>query len=174
MNFALLCAVVAVVAVALYIRSYFAYPQDTTILQTSMPDFNFDQVLQKQLLVVDDTQTTNDIAILCEGWFRFNWRNRFELVGSDTWHRNRYKYLILQAGEATGDDSVSDVTEVFFFPASNKNVGPDQSPAEGENVLAIQLSPGQSVIVPLHWRYIIPDGHAVHCVGIHDVISYFM
>lgn len=167
MNFLVVCAVITIAVLAIYLRSYFTYPKNTSILQTSMKDFRFDQVLQKQLLVIEDTKCTKDVDIICEAWFRFNAITRFDLMGSDVWHTNRYKYVILQA---------HDSGEVFFFPASNRNIDEKGVPLEGENVLAIQMSAGQSVIVPLRWRYMIPIeySHTIKCVGIHDIISYFL
>ena len=136
-----------------------------------MREFKFDQLLQKQLLVIEDTKNGKDVDVICEAWFRFNSLTRFDLIGSDVWHVNRYKYLVLQAGQGG---------EVFFFPASNSNVDDKGIPIEGENVLAIQMSAGQSVIVPLRWRYMIPVEHEpannveIKCIGIHDIVSYFL
>ena len=165
MSYVTLALVIALVVLALYVRSYYTYPETTAILQTSMSDFSFDQVLQKQLLVIDDTHSTKDVDIICEAWFRLNYIIRFELTGCDAWYQNRFKYLIMQAHD--------DDTEVFFFPPGNTNIDADGAPEENENVVAIQMSAHQSVIVPLHWRYMIPVGAHLSCIGIHDLITYF-
>ena len=132
-------------------------------MQTSLSQFQFDMVLQKQLLVIDDKHT--DIQVLRDAWFNMCMKVDFELVGSESWHFNRYKYLILQA---TKDG------EVLFFPAKNKNLDENGIPLSGENIIAIQVSHGQMIIVPLHWRYMIPLDMSVTCIGTHDVVTYFL
>jgi hypothetical protein len=159
-------SLVFTVIIALYVYSYYQYPKKTSILQTSMADFKFDAALQKQLLVIDDTKTPKDVDVLCEGWFRFNFTTRFDLKGSEIWHVNRYKWLILQATEGDG--------ELYFCPASNKSVTDDGAPQSDANIIALQLSAGQTVIVPLHYRYMVPIGMNVSCFGAHDVITYLL
>lgn len=155
---------IVIVIVAFYILSYYKYPDKTSILQTSLSQFKFEMVLQKQLLVIDDTQTK--LEVIRDAWFKFSIVSNFNLDGSETWHKNRYKYNIMQA--------ITD-GEILFFPAKKKSlIGQDGAPPSDENILSIKLSAGQVVIVPLHWYYLIPNEMSVQCMGVHDLITYVL
>jgi len=140
------------------------YPANTSILQTSVDEFRFDMLLQKQLLVIDDIVTSDTLQLFKDAWFKLSWVTPYSLHASDSWHTNRFKYNIMHASEEG---------EIIFFPASKKTkVGEDNAPLQDENVIAIQVAKGQVVIVPLHWRYMIPDNMHVNCMGVHDIITY--
>jgi len=117
------------VIVVFYIMSYYKYPEKTSILQTSLSQFKFEMVLHKQLLVIDDTLT--DLDVIRDAWFRLSIVSVFNLDGSDVWHKNRYKYNIMQA--------MTD-GEILFFPAKKKSlIGQDGAPVSDENILSIKL-----------------------------------
>jgi hypothetical protein len=155
---------IVIVLIIIYISSYYRYPQTTSILQTSVPQYNHDILLQKQLLVIDDVLA--NIDIVKEAWFSTNLITNFSMTGSETWNINRYKYMCMYA-MTNG--------ELFYFPASkNKHVGPDGAPLDNETVISINISAGQVVIVPRHYRYLIPENMNVQCLGIHDYVSYLL
>ena len=155
---------IIIVLIILYISSYYHYPQNTSILQTSVPQYNPDVLLQKQLLVIDDILA--NIDIVKEAWFSTNLSTRFSMTGSEIWNNNMYKYLCMYA--------MTD-GELFYFPASkNKRIGPDGAPLDDETIISINISAGQVVIVPRHYRYLIPEDMNVECLGIHDYVSYLL
>jgi hypothetical protein len=155
---------ILIALIVLYISSYYRYPQSTSILQTSVPQYNPDILLQKQLLVIDDTLANLDIVK--GAWFNTNLSTNFSMAGSEIWNINRYKYLCMYA--------MND-GELFYFPASkNKQVGPDGAPLDNETIISINISAGQVVIVPRHYRYLIPEDMNVQCLGIHDYVSYLL
>ena len=162
-----ICLIFVMILLALYIISFYRYPKNTSILQTSLNQLSFDALLQRQLLVIDDTKTLQDINDIVAIWFKYSIKHNFQLSGSDTWHKNRYKYLVIQAGTHGGD--------VYFYPPYNQQLGADGAPASNENVIAIRLSIGQSVVVPFHWKYMIPlNISEVQCIGIHDLVTYVL
>ena len=42
------------------------------------------------------------------------------------------------------------------------------------NLLAIQAKKGEIIIIPLHWSYLITNTLNVKCIGIHDLITFFL
>ena len=42
------------------------------------------------------------------------------------------------------------------------------------NLLAIQAKSGEILILPLHWYYYINNNLNVKCIGIHDLVTYFL
>ena len=159
----LVCSLIVIVLLSMYVKSYYKYPETIKILQTSFSQLTFDMFLHKQLLVIDDKNSNLDIVK--EAWFRFSINSYFDLGGSDVWHKNRYKYALIQAKQDG---------EIMFFPAKNKNIGEDGAPAPDENIIAINASKGQIIVVPLHWLYMIPPEMVVQCIGVHDVVSYLL
>jgi hypothetical protein len=45
-------------------------------------------------------------------------------------------------------------------------------PDPDETLLAIQISKGQLIILPFHWKYLINVN--VNCLGVNDLVSYFL
>ena len=158
---------VCICVIILYFSYYYRYPKKTSILQTSLNQFAFGILLEKQPVVIDNKDC--DLAEMKNAWFKINPSQTFSLNDSDMWHTNRYKYALIHASSAN--------TEVLLVNP-NKKLGPDGEPQEGENVVAIQLSRGQLLILPFKWHYIIPknNSQAINCeaLGVHDFVTYFL
>ena len=161
--------IIVALIIAFCIRSYYTYPQNSSILQTSLSQLSFEMLLEKQPLVIDDK--TCKLSVIEDAWFKFNSTDEFDLTGSPTWHTNRYKHCFIQVAHST--TSINSTTDVFIYPAS-KPLGLDNNPDQHEKLVAIRASPGQVVVVPFHWRYMIPEGVSVQCLGVHDWVTYFL
>lgn len=156
-------AAVLLAVLIFYVSYYYRHPTELTILQTTLRNFTFDILREKQPVVIQDHLVAlSDLAKL---WFSFNKVTEFDLGLSSpdapVWICNKYKYAVVQAGDAD--------MEVLISHASS-------SPADADAaVVAIQLKEGQAVIVPLHAHYAVcrdeKESANVHCLGVHDAIS---
>lgn len=151
--------ILCLVLIIIYIASYFRNPTDVNILQTSLRDFTFDMLREKQPIVIDDrVMVLDEIEKL---WFQPNITTQFRLTHSELWHKNKYKYIVLQA-EQEGD--------VYMYPVGKKMI--QGLPDTDETLLAVHLLPGQMLILPYRWWYHIPDRMVVSTIGVHDYITY--
>lgn len=148
----------------IYIYSYYKYPAKTQIIQTTMRNFNYDILLQKQPVIIDSADVNLDD--LRRRWFYLNIVNRATVAPSQEWHDNKYKYTVMQA---------NDKGEILLYPASKKmsSDGSASVPDPNESLLAIQISKGQLIILPFHWKYLVPD-ITVDCLVVNDLVSYFL
>lgn len=155
--------VVAFAAIlSLYIYSYYKYPAAVEVHQTSLHNFTFDMLRAKQPLVIDDRVVKlDDLQRL---WFSSNITKSFALMGGDAWHSNKFKYLIMHA-EQEGD--------IYLYPPGKKMVD-GNVPDPNESLLAVHLLPGQVLVIPYHWRYLIMQPMQVGCLGVHDYITYIL
>ena len=153
--------VICLVLIIIYIASYFRTPKDVHILQTSLKDFTFDMLREKQPIVIDDrVMVLDEIQKL---WFQPNITTQFRLTHSELWHKNKYKYIVLQA-EQEGD--------VYMYAPGKKMI--QGLPDTEETLLAVHLLPGQMLLLPYRWWYHIPDRMAVSTIGVHDYITYLL
>lgn len=145
----------------LYSLCYFIYPNSIIILQTTLNEFDFNQLLQKQPLVIGDKII--DIDKLINNWFSPNIINKNNLIKNDTWNTNKYKYLFIY--------SLKD-TEILLSKAGTKLIKgfPDEN---DEIIISIKLYENQGLIIPYRWHYYI-DNNNIKNIGIHDYITYLI
>jgi homogentisate 1,2-dioxygenase len=133
------------------------------VLQTSLHDFQFDMLTEKQPLVIHDRVA--DMSQVMDAWFPYNRKKAFTLpVDTEAWHRNTYKYLVVAAHVAP--------IEVYLYGA-RQPLGADGKPDPQESLLAIALQPLQIVVVPRGMRYMI-SGADANAIGVHDWISFIL
>jgi hypothetical protein len=148
-----------IVLIAWYILYYYRPPQDVAILQTTLADFSFDILLQRQPIVLyDRIAKMDELKAL---WFPRNKTVVYSHVNTeDVWDRNVYKHFILQPEQDT---------EVFLYPANKKLV--QGRPSVEDVLLTVKLKAGQGVILPYRWYYCVPSGVRYHAMGIHDLLT---
>jgi len=152
--------VIIVIILFIYVKSYYKYQTQISILQTTLPEFNFDMLREKQPLVISDQIVSiDDIYKL---WFTPNIVIKRSLLASELWHKNISKYLVICA-ETEGD--------VYLYPAG-KPIIDNNHPDTNESLIAISLKPQQIVIVPFHWYYLI--NMKCNILDVHDYITYFL
>jgi len=144
-----------------YIYCYFIYPDNVTILQTSVQDFEFNLIFQRQPLVIEDT--VKDVISLVNSWFKNNIIEDSIFDISKTWNLNKHKYMYIYALEDT---------EVLLYQAGNKVV--NDVADNREPVLSITLKKYQSILIPFRWHYSLSKNHDVKIYGIHDYITYIV
>lgn len=150
---------VILIIFVLYSFCYFIYPTSIIILQTTLNDFNFNQLLQKQPLVIGDKIA--DINTLLQSWFSPNIINKY-LPLSYIWNINNYKYMFIYSLEDT---------ELLLLQAGKKLI--NNNPDDKDTILAIKLYKNQSIILPFKWRFFY-DKQNIAIFGIHDYITYLL
>lgn len=152
--------IVLVVVVAwAYVRFAYKHPKRVLILQTSLADFDFKLLLEKQPIVVQDK--VDEIKPIWDGWFKYNIKREFEITPDMVWIRNRYKHMLIHAIE----DS-----EVLMCPPGCKHT--NGVPDATEEVIAVKLYKGMSLIVPFRWYFTVDK--SVHACGVHDLVTYIL
>lgn len=159
--------IAVLIVAAWYIMYYYRPPKQIAILQTTLPDFTFDILLQRQPIVLYDRVA--DWDELKKAWFPSNRTevetnsNNANVVGAtatDEWIRNYYKYLFIQP--------VQD-TEIFLYPAHKKLR--EGRPPTDETLLTIKLKSAQALILPYRWHYCVPSKITYSTFGIHDLLT---
>jgi hypothetical protein len=155
-------AIAACVLAALYVFTYYRSPSQVEIQQTTLADFTFDVLREKQPLVIDDrVKSLEDLRRL---WFASNLTTEFRLEGTETWHTNRFKFLVMHA-EQEGD---------IYVYAPGKKMIEGGVPDPEEPLVAIHLLPQQVVLLPFRWRYLVMPPMRVACLGVHDYVTYML
>ena len=142
---------------AWYILYYYRPPRQLAVLQTTLPEFTFDILLQRQPIVLYDRVA--DWDELKKAWFPSNRTVAYPMPAEDVWHRNYHKYLLLQP--------VQD-TEIFLYPAHKKLIG-GRPPTE-ETLLTVKLKAAQVLILPYRWHYCIPTT-SYSVLAVHDFLT---
>jgi hypothetical protein len=154
----------------IYIYSYYNYPKRTQLIQTRLDNFNYDVLYNRQPVIIQDKDI--ELAQLQKKWFYLNIvtpefiipkqpQSQPQPNDKDIWHTNKFKYLLLQAQESG---------EILLYPASKKMISGIPDP--NESLLVIQISQGQLIILPFHWKYLLNID--VKCLGVNDLVSYFL
>lgn len=150
-----------IILAVIYLSYYTRVITTITILQTTLGDFQFDMLYEKQPIVIQDEIA--DLAQVLQAWFPAN--KQISGPISAEWAQNRYKYTLVQA-LTEGD---------LYLVNSSAVMGPDGLPdPQSQALVGIHLRPGQVVILPFKMRYAPADGFAATTVGIHDWITGYL
>jgi len=156
-----LLLLILIVIISLYVYSNYKYPTNVSIIQTNLDELKFNILLEKQPVIIENNKT--DLEQLQKSLFSFMNYSLYDLEESDEWHKNRFKYLVLQ--------STSDNSEIYIFPPYIKF---DESSPEFEgDITNVQLSFGQCIILPFHWKYLIKKNNYM-CLGVHNMATYLL
>lgn len=143
--------------VAVYVMYYYRHPKELSVLQTTLADFNFDMLFEKQPIVITDL--VQDINVVLQAWFAHSRKVNLEVSAETRWYRNAHKYLLIQA-RADG--------ELYVVSAARK-LAADGAPAEDETLLAVKMREGQLVLLP--FRTLFASTAPVYAVGVDDWIT---
>jgi hypothetical protein len=130
-----------------------------SILQTNLQEFDFNLLLKRQPLVIEDC--VKDIVGVINSWFSPNIVQDIVFDNKRIWNINSHKYLCVYA---------LDDAEVLLYAPGHKVI--DDTPDNSEPVIAINLKASQSVIVPYRWYFNTKNN--VKLYGIHDYITYLI
>lgn len=149
-------------AALIYASYYFKYPSETTILQTTLSNFKFQLLLEKQPIVIQDQ--VHNLSELKDMWFysymskMHAWTSRGDKDPS--WETNKYKYLLLQPGIATS---------VYIYPRGKPMTG--GLPAPDATLIEIVLKEHQVLILPYKYRYHFEKSVPVQAIASHDIMT---
>lgn len=142
----------------MYIYSYYLHPSSVKVLQTTHSAFNSTMLLEKQPVVIQDDPPN------LSGWM---FKQNGVCLAPNSWNKNVYKHLVLT-------NTSKAPKEVIVSPATAKR-DIDDVPINESAIIAFQVSPQQSIILPFHWScYIADDSNCLYGVGLHDIITYFL
>jgi hypothetical protein len=150
---------ITILCILFYIYCYFIYPTNVSILQSNLQEFDFNLLLKRQPLVIEDS--VKDVLSLLKSWFEPNIIQDTQFDDKRIWNVNSHKYLYIYA--------LID-TEVLLYAPGHKVV--NDMPDNNEPVIAIKLKATQSIIVPYRWYYNTKNN--VKLYGIHDYVTYVM
>ena len=150
---------VIILCIIFYVYCYFVFPNNVSILQTSLQEFDFNLLLKRQPLVIEDC--IKDVISVINSWFSPNIIQDIMFDTKRIWNINSHKYLFVYA---------LDDTEILLYAPGHKVN--DDNPDNSEPVIAIKLKASQSVIVPYRWYYNTKNN--VKLYGIHDYITYLI
>jgi hypothetical protein len=109
--------------------------------------------------------------------FGLNPSSEFSISPSDIWHMNRFKYNVIQlVATPSSDDALYEI----YVCHPNTPMGSDKCPSQDAKIIAIQMKPGQVVVLPFHWYYMLPPSAnespyaCLNCVGVHDYVTYML
>lgn len=157
--FYLVLLIVCAVILSLYVRFAYKLPSKVMILQSSLKDFQFNLLLEKQPIVVQDR--VEDIKPIWDSWFKYNIKSEFMITPDMEWIKNKYKYMLLH--------SLEDCEVLLCAPTCKIADGiPDTS----EQVIAIRLYKHMSMVIPYRWYF--HTDKSVHARGCHDLLTYFL
>ena len=148
----------------IYIYSYYKYPKNTYIIQSHIRMFKPEILFNKQPLIIDDNDY--NMKQLKSVYFNINISQEFTITSNETWNKNKYKYIIIQATNGPCDLLLCNPNNID----KTKNIPYDSVDTE---IVEVQLSQGQIIIIPFNWLYLIVDS-TVDCIGLHDLITYFL
>ena len=151
-----LLIIILSIIIIIYAYCYYIFPNDITILQTDLSNFNFNLLTARQPIVISDfIQEPSDVI---KSWFNYNIinANANANANDNDWIHNNYKYLFINA---------NDDTEVIIYKAEITKINPKPE----DNIIIIKLLKNQSLILPFKWKYYATN---INKIGIDDLITF--
>lgn len=158
-----LWGLIVIVILVWYIGYYYRYPSETTILQTILPNFHFDLLLEKQPIVLQDQIT--DLSTLKNAWFP-RMCHLHTWTSDTSWQLNKHKYLVLQP----------QVDTLLYLYPRGKPMLPNGVPDPAQSILLeIHLKAHQVVILPYKYYYHTEEpGVPLHAIACHDIFTWIL
>ena len=158
-----LLIIILSIIIIIYAYCYYIFPNEITILQTDLSNFNFNLLTARQPIVISDfIQEPSDVI---KSWFNYNIINDNANDNdndndndnkNNDWIHNNYKYLFINA---------NDDTEVIIYKAEITKINPKPE----DNIIIIKLLKNQSLILPFKWKYYATN---INKIGIDDLITF--
>jgi len=147
-----------IIILIVYASLYYIFTDEFSIYQTDTNHFDFDLLYKRQPVVINDK--IKDINELLYNWFSNNIIKN-NLIITDTWERNKYKYLLIYSKESC---------EVTL--CNPKTITVNGMPDASAEISTIKLN-NMALIIPFKWYYHISSNN-VELYGIHDYITYMI
>lgn len=137
--------------------AYYRAPAATQILQTTLPLFEVDALLQKQPVVVADRVA--DVGEIRRAWFGANFVREASAV-PDRWARVGAKWAVLYPREDA---------ELLICPATCRTAA--GAPVPDQTLVAVPLKAHQLLILPFHY-YFYTASAGVDMLLVNDWVSW--
>ena len=153
-----LLIIILTIIIIIYAYCYYIFPNEISILQTDLSNFNFSLLSSRQPIVISDF-IQNPLEVI-NSWFNYNIinsnMNDNNNDNNNDWIHNNYKYLFINA---------YDDTEVIIYKAEITKINPKAE----DNIIIIKLQKNQSLILPFKWKYY---SNNINKWGIDDLITF--
>ena len=155
-----LLIIILTIIIIIYAYCYYIFPNEISILQTDLSNFNFSLLSSRQPIVISDF-IQNPLEVI-NSWFNYNIinsnmnDNNNNNNNNNDWIHNNYKYLFINA---------YDDTEVIIYKAEITKINPKAE----DNIIIIKLQKNQSLILPFKWKYY---SNNINKWGIDDLITF--
>ena len=156
-----LLIIILTIIIIIYAYCYYIFPNEISILQTDLSNFNFSLLSSRQPIVISDF-IQNPLEVI-NSWFNYNIinsnmndNNNNNNNNNNDWIHNNYKYLFINA---------YDDTEVIIYKAEITKINPKAE----DNIIIIKLQKNQSLILPFKWKYY---SNNINKWGIDDLITF--
>ena len=154
-----LLIIILTIIIIIYAYCYYIFPNEISILQTDLSNFNFSLLSSRQPIVISDF-IQNPLEVI-NSWFNYNIINsnmndNNNNNNNNDWIHNNYKYLFINA---------YDDTEVIIYKAEITKINPKAE----DNIIIIKLQKNQSLILPFKWKYYSTN---INKWGIDDLITF--
>jgi len=130
-------------------------------MQTSLETFNFDQLLARQPLVIQDK--IHDISQLGDIWFPRNKKQTF-IVPQNEWVKTSHKHSVLS--------HPTEPMEVLVLHAGGSTLQ-NNTPHEDETLTAIELKANQALVMPFHTVFLV-NKEKSFVLAVHDWVTRFL
>lgn len=157
--------ILLIVVIIIYVRHYFRTPAEVAILQTTLNNFTFEILREKQPLVIQDRVASLDE--IRSTWFKHILTTHITLPADQytLWTQNKHKYLVLHP---------STQCEVLLYSNAGPPLTDEGVPPEDATLVAIQLAENQMVVIPYRMYYSVSSPQPVQALGVHDYITRFL
>lgn len=149
--------VILIIIIICILAIYHYHPKTITINQTTIQNFNFNLLYQKNpIVIVDNIINLNDVLNL---WFKYNFIYALKDI-QNNWKQSNAKYSILH------NNSNSKIELHICNPHVKIN---NKMPTSDSKIITINLSENQFIILPFKWYYYLENN--LEIINIHDVYT---
>jgi hypothetical protein len=153
-----LILIIIIIVILIYISCYYIFPNEITILQTTIEHFDFNLLSSRQPIIISDYIKEPEEII--NSWFKYNITSKEEndeIEENIDWQHNNHKYIYINANEDT---------ELIIYKAQITKINPKPD----DKIIIIKLEKNQSIILPFKWKYY---GDKINKYYIDDIITFF-
>jgi len=157
----LIVLIVIAIIIYIYVSYYYRTPDNISILQSRLNEFDFSLLNEKQPIIIEDRlKDSNELSKL---WFKWNQIKTFGGYDDNKWYKNKYKYILVHP---------ENDTDILLYPAGKNLVNNEPDPEE--QLIIIKLKANQLLIIPYHWHFMIETKNNINFIGIHDLLTRFL
>ena len=116
--------IIIIFIIVFYTLCYYLFPNELSILQTNIDNFDFSLLSKRQPIVISDYIQEARKVIDC--WFKYNFINKLNNENDNDWKHINYKYLFINA---------TNNIEVIIYKAQIQK----QNPTSSDKIIIIKF-----------------------------------